>query len=110
STGPQAIPIPNLTNTTLADAKAALARANLVLGLTSTQDVPKAANTVLSQTPAAGTPANPGSTVNLVLASGKTRVPDVRNLPLDSAEQELSTNSFDFAEKDQPSSTVPAGT
>ena len=105
STGPQAIKIPDLTNTTLTDAKAALARANLVLGLTSTQDVPKAANTVLSQTPAAGTSANPGTTVNLVLSSGKTRVPDVRNLPVDAAKQELSTNSFDFAEHDQPSST-----
>ena len=110
STGPQAIPIPDLTNKTLPDAKAELARDNLVLGLTSTQDVPKAANTVLSQTPAAGASANPGTTVNLVLASGKTRVPDVRNLPVDAAKQELSTNSFDFIEHDQPSSTVPAGT
>jgi serine/threonine protein kinase len=110
SSGPQPIRLPDLTNKTLADATTLLTADGLVVGPTTTQNVAQPANTVLSQTPAANTSINPGSTVTLVLASGKTMVPDVRNLPIDDAEQALIKLNFDFMEHDQPSTTLPPGT
>jgi eukaryotic-like serine/threonine-protein kinase len=45
----------------------------------------------------------------VVVASGNSTVPDVRNLPLDEAEQALTTNGFNFQQINQTSSTVQAG-
>jgi serine/threonine-protein kinase len=47
--------------------------------------------------------------VNVVVASGNSTVPDVRNLPLDEAEQALTTQGFNFQQINQASSTVQAG-
>ena len=105
STGPAAVPVPDLTNESLTDAKAELQRDKLVLGTITPQDSALAANTVLSQTPKAGTTIGSGTAVNVVVASGNSTVPDVRNLPLDEAEQALTTNGFNFQQINQASST-----
>ena len=55
SSGPAAVSIPDLTNQSLADAKAELLRNKLTLGTITPKDAPLAANTVLSQSPKAGT-------------------------------------------------------
>jgi eukaryotic-like serine/threonine-protein kinase len=109
STGPQAVQVPDLTNQSLADAKSELARDKLTLGTTTLQDSPQSANTVLSQTPVAGANVNSGSAVNVVVASGNSTVPDVRNLPLAEAEQALTSFGFNYQEIDQPSSTLAPG-
>ena len=110
SSGPAAVPVPDLTNQSLTDAKAELQRDKLTLGTVTTKDSPLAANTVLSQTPKAGTTIASGTAVNVVVASGNSTVPDVRNLPLDEAEQALSTNGFNFQQINQASSTATPGT
>jgi beta-lactam-binding protein with PASTA domain/predicted Ser/Thr protein kinase len=110
SSGPQAVPVPDLTNKSLADAKTELQRDKLVLGTTTPRDAPQDPNTVLSQTPTPGTTVPAGSVVNVVVASGNTKVPDVRNLPLDEAEQQLVSNGFNFEEHDQPNATAQPNT
>jgi serine/threonine protein kinase len=110
STGPQAVQVPDLTNQSLTDAKSELLRNKLILGTTTTQDSPQSPNTVLSQTPAAGANVNSGSAVNVVVASGNSTVPDVRNLPVAEAEQALTSFGFNFQEIDQPSSSSTPGT
>jgi serine/threonine protein kinase len=110
STGPQAVQVPDLTNQSLTDAKSELLRNKLILGTTTTQDSPQSPNTVLSQTPAAGANVNSGSAVNVVVASGNSTVPDVRNLPVAEAEQALTSFGFNFQEIDQPSSSSAPGT
>ena len=64
---------------------------------------------MLSQSPKAGTTIASGTPVNVVVASGNSTVPDVRNLPLDEAEQALTTAGFNFQEVDQASSTLTPG-
>jgi eukaryotic-like serine/threonine-protein kinase len=110
SSGPQAVAVPDLKNKSLADAKTELQRDKLVLGTTTAQDAPADPNTVLSQSPAAGVTVASGSAVNVVVASGNTKVPDVRNLPLDEAEQQLVSNGFNFEEHDQPNATAEPNT
>ncbi|HEY0869494.1 MAG TPA: Stk1 family PASTA domain-containing Ser/Thr kinase [Acidothermaceae bacterium] len=109
STGPQAVQVPDLTNQSLTDAKSELLRNKLILGTTTTKDSPQSANTVLSQTPAAGANVTSGSAVNVVVASGNSTVPDVRNLPVAEAESALTSFGFNFQEIDQPSSTAAPG-
>ena len=48
--------------------------------------------------------------MNVVVASGNSTVPDVRNLPLDEAEAALTTAGFNFQQVEQASSTLAAGT
>jgi beta-lactam-binding protein with PASTA domain len=109
STGPASVQVPDLTNESLADAKAELARDKLTLGTTTPQDSALAPGTVLSQSPKAGTTIGSGTPVNVVVASGNSTVPDVRNLPLDEAEQALTTAGFNFQEVDQASSALSPG-
>jgi serine/threonine-protein kinase len=104
------VAVPDLTNESLADAKAELQRNKLTLGTITPQDSALAGNTVLSQSPKAGTTIGSGTAVNVVVASGNSTVPDVRNLPLDEAEQALTTNGFNFQQVNQASSTAQAGT
>jgi serine/threonine protein kinase len=109
STGPQAVSVPDLTNQSLADAKAELIRDKLTLGTVTPQDSPASANTVLKQSPAVGTSVGSGSPVNVVVASGNSTVPDVRNLPVDEAESALTSGGFNFELHNQPSSTLAPG-
>jgi serine/threonine-protein kinase len=51
-----------------------------------------------------------GTAVNVVVASGNSTVPDVRNLPLDEAEAALTTAGFNFQPVDQASSAFAPGT
>ena len=91
ATEPAMATVPDLTNNTQADAEAALTAAGLVLGAVSQQSsdtVP--AGAVISQNPAAGSSANPGAAVDIVVSSGPAvitvTVPNVVNLPQADAE------------------------
>lgn len=74
-------PIPELTGLSLADARAALERAGLVLGEVSREMSASAADTVLGSTPAGGEDATVGAAVALRVASGENVVPSVIGLP-----------------------------
>src|SRR5450631_369883 len=109
SSGPQAVAVPDLTNQSLADAKAELLRNKLTLGTVTPQDSAATANTVLKQSPTVGASVTSGSPVNVVVASGNSTVPDVRNLPIDEAEAALTSSGFSFELHNQPSSTFTPG-
>lgn len=71
SKGPQLFPLPPLTGGTLDAAKSALNAAEMALGtVTEKFDEEAAAGTVLSQDPAAGTPARHGTPVGLTVSKG----------------------------------------
>jgi serine/threonine-protein kinase len=110
STGPANVQVPDLTNKTLADAQAALQQAKLKLGTQTPQDSQLPPGTVLSQDPKAGQPATEGSAVNIVVASGKGKVPGVVGLPADEAQQTLSEAGYSPQIIEQPNSTQQAGT
>ncbi|MGH8890641.1 MAG: PASTA domain-containing protein, partial [Acidothermaceae bacterium] len=109
SGGPQAVQVPDLTNKLLADASTALEQAKLKLGRQTPQDSQLPPGTVISQIPKPGDTANQGSAVDVVVASGTGTVPDVRNIPVDQAEQTLTQNGYSFHVTEQPNSSVPPG-
>ncbi|KQQ89502.1 Stk1 family PASTA domain-containing Ser/Thr kinase [Arthrobacter sp. Leaf137] len=71
SKGPQLYPLPELTAGSLDEAKNALNAAGMALGKVTEQfDEGTSAGTVLSQDPAAGTPARRGTAVAMVVSKG----------------------------------------
>ena len=75
STGPCSVTVPNVVGQTQAGAGTTLAAAVLVTGTVTQQcDNNVAAGLVISQTPLAGSPALPGSQVNLVISTGPCSV------------------------------------
>ncbi|WP_163163017.1 Stk1 family PASTA domain-containing Ser/Thr kinase [Arthrobacter sp. Alg241-R88] len=76
SKGPQLFPLPGLTAGTLEEAKTGLNAAGMALGTVTEQfDEAAAAGVVLSQDPAADTPARRGTPVNLVVSKGPEPIP-----------------------------------
>ncbi|MCO4256630.1 Stk1 family PASTA domain-containing Ser/Thr kinase [Pseudarthrobacter cellobiosi] len=76
SKGPQLFELPKLTGGTLDDAKNALNQAEMALGTVTEQfDDAVAAGVVLSQDPAAATPARHGTPVNLLVSKGPQPIP-----------------------------------
>jgi len=110
STGPANVQVPDLSNKTLADAQSALQQAKLKLGSQTPQDSQLPPGTIISQDPKAGAQATEGSPVNVVVASGNGKVPDVRGLPADQAQQTLSENGYSPEVVEQPNSSQQAGT
>lgn len=84
SKGPQLFPLPQLTDGTLDEAKNALNAAEMALGTVTEQfDEAQPAGVVLSQDPAAGTPARHGTPVSLVVSKGPEPIPVPSVLGLD---------------------------
>jgi beta-lactam-binding protein with PASTA domain len=82
SSGPQQVKVPEVTGSTQAEAKAALTAVGLKVGSVTQQPQAaggKAAGTVLSQSPAAGTALQTGQAVNITVAQApkETAVPEV---------------------------------
>jgi beta-lactam-binding protein with PASTA domain/serine/threonine protein kinase len=76
SKGPQLYELPKLTGGTLDDAKKALNQAEMALGTVTEQfDDAVAAGVVLSQDPAAATPARHGTPVKLLVSKGPQPIP-----------------------------------
>ncbi|MBI3744999.1 MAG: Stk1 family PASTA domain-containing Ser/Thr kinase [Chloroflexi bacterium] len=73
--GPQQVQVPNLVGMTYEAAQAAASDLNLKVARTAFLPSDKPDNTVLSQDPASGAAAEPGSTIKLTLALGKQTVP-----------------------------------
>lgn len=76
SKGPQLFPLPKLVDGSLTDAKNALNAAGMALGTVTEQfDDKAAAGSVLSQDPAAGTPARHGTPVQIAVSKGPQPIP-----------------------------------
>ena len=76
SKGPQLFPLPKLVGGSLTDAKNALNAAGMALGTVTEQfDDKAAAGSVLSQDPAAGTPARHGTPVQIAVSKGPQPIP-----------------------------------
>jgi eukaryotic-like serine/threonine-protein kinase len=78
SNGKEQISVPDLVDLISPDdAKSALEKVRLVLGKVTYRDSDKPAGSVISQTPSAGQLIDSGSTIAIVVSSGKVQVPDV---------------------------------
>ena len=109
SAGPEAVQVPDLTNKLLQDASSALAQDKLKLGKQTPQDSQLPPGTVLSQDPVAGKTVPQGTAVDVVVASGSGTVPDVRGLPQDDAEQQLTNAGYAFHVTEQPNANYDVG-
>lgn len=90
SSGPATVPVPDFNLMSLKDYTAALEELGLEVGsITKKHDPDSEKNTVLAVTPAAGTRVDPGDTVEVTVASGKVRVPDVTSQTIEAARQML---------------------
>ena len=90
STGQDMSTVPTLTGLGQDAATTAIAQAGLQLGtITPQNDNDLAAGTVISSDPADGTSVPTGTTVNLVVASGRVAIKDVRGYTVDAATREL---------------------
>lgn len=90
SSGPSAIPLPDLTGMTQEQATAALEAAGLRLGVVTTENSGTApADTVIRTNPAKGSGVAPDSAIDLVISTGKVVLPDLRGESLDEANRTL---------------------
>jgi serine/threonine-protein kinase len=88
--GPNTVKVPKVKGLSLLAAQSALQGAHLVAGTPVAVDSPKAAqNVVIGSTPKEGTPAKPGSSVILRIASGFVNVPSVTGDSCDEAKKAL---------------------
>lgn len=91
SSGAEQVTVPDLTNKSEADATAALTLAKLQLGtITPANSASVAEGFVISSDPLLNTSVPAGTKVNLTVSNGLVNVPDVRNLDVNVAKQQLS--------------------
>jgi beta-lactam-binding protein with PASTA domain len=110
SSGPDLAAVPSLTGRALSDAEALLEASGLMLGEIRKRDGVDAAGTVLATTPIAGTDAPTGSTVALVVASGRSTVPDdLAGLAPDDAAARLEALGFSLRFRQEPRDDQPPG-
>ncbi|MFL6239011.1 MAG: Stk1 family PASTA domain-containing Ser/Thr kinase [Actinomycetes bacterium] len=102
SLGRQQVQVPNVVDLSRNDATKALKDAKLAVGSITEQDSTQKSGTVLSQTPAAGATVDAGGKVDLVIASGKTALPDVVGLDVNAATDQLHQAGFSVSTKSQP--------
>ena len=101
---------PDLTELeTAEDILASIEDSDLVLGLVTEQDSASPAGTVLSQSIEAGTVADPGTTVDLVVASGYNTVPESRGAPQGDATTILQRAGMNVTVVNVEDSNSPAG-
>ncbi|UFS58384.1 Stk1 family PASTA domain-containing Ser/Thr kinase [Subtercola endophyticus] len=90
STGKQAVTLPDVSATTVADASTKLTALGLVIGSTTKQNSPTVpADVIISTSPAAGSQSFVGDTINFVVSNGLVTVPSVVGQPLDLAQSTL---------------------
>ncbi len=103
SSGQEMATVPTLTGLGQDAAIAAITDAGLVLGTITTQnDAGLAAGTVISSDPADAASVPQGTTVNLVVASGRVAIDDVRGYTLDAATRELESAGLTVIPAEDP--------
>ncbi|WP_394553754.1 Stk1 family PASTA domain-containing Ser/Thr kinase [Agromyces sp. MMS24-JH15] len=109
STGKQPVAVPDTTNMTLEQAKAAITGAGLVPGVENRENSPTVpADTVLATTPAAGATAPAGSSVDFRLSSGKVTLTDLTGQTLAAASDYLRSATLQLNPVPQPDGACPA--
>ena len=111
SSGPGQVEVPDVTGFTESSARRTIEDRGLKVGsVTKVDDSSVDAGKVISTDPAGGSSVDSGSTVNLKVASGRVKVPDVRNKTLGDAQRILSDlglqTKTEFQPSDQPEGTV----
>ena len=103
STGQEMATVPTLTGLRQDAAATALTDAGLTLGAVTTQnDADLAAGTVISSDPAEGASLAAGESVDLVVASGRVAIDDVRGYTVDAATRELESSGLTVLSEPDP--------
>ncbi|QWT23311.1 protein kinase [Subtercola sp. PAMC28395] len=110
STTPAQVAAPALLLLSLADARAALTAAGLTLGSITSQDSNRPGDTVLSVSRTAGTSVEPGSAVDVVVASGSNAVPIVTGLGQSDAIASIQSAGFAVVVQTQVTGSAVPGT
>ena len=111
--GPKPVPVPDVTNLPLAEATATIEKTGLKLGeVTRRNDNSVKQGYVISQSPPAKTPIQPGQTVDLVVSSGaqKEKVPDLTGMTEQNAILAIQNAGFRVGKIDEANSSEKAGT
>lgn len=90
SKGGAVLSVPDFQGMTLEQARDRLVRMGLVLGAVEVgNDESKSSDVILSQTPAAGSNAEKGTVINLVINAKQASIPDLTGMNLESAQKAL---------------------
>ncbi|MGQ7295805.1 Stk1 family PASTA domain-containing Ser/Thr kinase [Quadrisphaera sp. KR29] len=108
SSGPAAVSVPDVTGRTESQAKQDLEAEGLREGTVSPQDSPLPQGTVMSSDPPAGTPVQPGTAVDLVIASGRVALTDQSGRSQEAAQAALTELGLSPSYTVEPSD-APAG-
>ncbi|WP_128773291.1 Stk1 family PASTA domain-containing Ser/Thr kinase [Actinomyces oricola] len=107
SSGSAMVEVPNVSGMTQSEARNAIESAGLVFGDVTTEDAPGVtASSVVHTTPVAGTSVQRGSTVSVVIASGKTTVPSVVGSDLEDAKATLTQAGLNYNTQTSQESTT----
>ena len=106
SSGPAAVPVPDVTGQSQAAASSLLQSQGFSVSTSTQESTTVQPGNVISQSPPGGTKAQPGATVNLVIAKAPTTatVPDVTGSTAAAAKSALSVAGFSVTEKTQDTS------
>ncbi|SKC35377.1 Stk1 family PASTA domain-containing Ser/Thr kinase [Okibacterium fritillariae] len=109
SSGPEQAVVPEVTGQGTDAAVQALQAAGLVAGSQNKENSPTVpADTVMRSDPAAGTPVEKGSTVNLIVSSGLVTISDVRGQILSVATEMMSDPAIGLTVAPKPDPSCPA--
>lgn len=101
--------IPQLVSMTLAEARTALERAGLEVGLLTVQEDVHPGDTVLGSAPVGGSYLAVGQSVDLTVASGSNLVPSVQGVPEGDAQVMLQNAGFVVLTESTPDASTPPG-
>jgi eukaryotic-like serine/threonine-protein kinase len=111
SAGPAPVPVPDVRGKSVTEAQNILSQAGLQSAVTQQPSDTAPANQVIDQTPAPNTQAAKGTTVNLVVSSGKTQVqiPNEANKDPTAAANDLGNLGLKVTTAQEPSETISSG-
>ena len=111
STGPQATAVPDLVGlVSIQQARIVVERAGLTLGAVKEKASSQPAGYVLDQDPPSGDQVPPGTAIEITIASGKVKVPDVVGLSDAQALSDLTQAGFQVQKVQQEDPSVDPGT
>ncbi|HEY2442801.1 MAG TPA: Stk1 family PASTA domain-containing Ser/Thr kinase [Streptosporangiaceae bacterium] len=96
STGPKQVKVPNLVGQTVSQAENTLSQYGLTPSVKTDPTSTQPAQTVIRQSPKAGTSVSPNGTVTIVISGGGTSVPSELNKSLQVAEGDLTAHNLTY--------------
>jgi beta-lactam-binding protein with PASTA domain/tRNA A-37 threonylcarbamoyl transferase component Bud32 len=111
SSGPPKVKVPSVVHQSDTNARNTLVNAGFQVHEVTDQNSTAPANTVVRQSPQAGTLVNKGTTVTIFVSPGGAQVPNVINQQVDAARAALAAQGFNNVQIDEVSSPgLPDGT